>query len=302
MELTHRRAPQDHSRTTLGLRECAEFRRRFFQAWSRANRAHGRGREQHAARSWRTASRLAGRIASQGLIGPSRPASWPPGPWIAPPASPTLQCPRRPEGGHIVGLRLDRGTYRATRQQLNSLLRNALFDLMIDEVRGEIHILHEGIKLENCPTLVQLLARLVRAGGGPIAAADLYEATWGYKPARSKLHNRIQVQFCDLRRTIQQVGVNREIVTSSRAGYRLAHSLRYVLVESVTQATVGSQWITVQQLLSEKGYVENRSYRKVRNISRASAARELRHFVQKGVLYRQGSGRSVRYRSPSRDV
>jgi DNA-binding winged helix-turn-helix (wHTH) protein len=257
-----------------------------------------------AHRYWRRTVRLANRLARvEGRTGPSRPARrfgyW--SPLFGPPTSPALVRRLAPTRDRLM-LTGPGGAHTQSRHQVDQVSRTGFIPLVVDRVRSVVMIGGQRLHLEGCDLLLELLTALIRGGGGPLSIHELYERVWSHRAVHRSQLKRVHYHVCRFRRMLDEMGLKREILVTCPNGYRLAPGMQYILVEAdgterpVSPKSTPSATTGVERVLAQRGFVDNRTYRQLRSISRSLAARELRRLVDQGVLIQDGLGRAARYR------
>lgn len=255
--------------------------------WQRADRGWRHGRDLAARRIWRRALRTARALKCvEQLL--DRPHGLP----LTPPRFSRRAASRR--SGLLV--HAQGTTVRTGRAVVDGLIRIARPGLVVDTTRRLALIAGREVSLAGHKLLLDSLAALVAAGGGPLDVQALFARAWGRRYNGEFDRNALDYHFGILRRLLSAAGIARPVLISRGGAYMLAPGLRPVLVEAANPRPPADEIRDPTPLLRDRRIIDNRGYRELCGVSRVTAMRQLRALVKAGVLVRVGDGRGARYR------
>lgn len=277
----------------------------FVASWRRATRHAECGRPERAEALLRRTLRTARALSRQGharsamdrLIAPS-------GVRLDGPATTPALTPAR-ANRKAPGLTLQSSAVRmrVERKSVEGLSHGASFQLLVDVSRQRVFVDGKDLPLEGRDTPLNILAALIRGGGGPMTLEELFPKVWGRPLNPAYDSNTVYFHISRLRKFLDQLAPGMNILATTADGYALAPGLRYALIEAEKpRQAVGRNKSKMLTLLADRQFVDNRSYCEITGVSRSTALRELADLVAAGILIREGAGRGVRYRVASTDA
>ena len=192
---------------------------------------------------------------------------------------------------------------RVGRKSVDGLTHSTSFQLLVDVSRQRVFVDGKDLPLEGRDTPLNILAALIRHGGGPMTLEEMFPVVWGRALNPAYDSNTVYFHISRLRKFLEQLAPGMNILSTTAEGYALAPGLRYALIEAEKpRQAVGRNKSKMLELLADRKFVDNRSYCDITGVSRSTALRELADLVSAGVLVREGAGRGVRYRVASTDA
>jgi DNA-binding winged helix-turn-helix (wHTH) protein len=185
---------------------------------------------------------------------------------------------------------------RTSRRIADGLLRLLEPDLMVDMSRQCASMAGEPLNLHGQRIFLGILSTLMLASGGPVSAADLFTGAWERRYNAEFDHSTLFHHISRLR-SLTPLARGDQVVASVPGGYMLSPTVSYVLVEPAPRSGIpaGNRW-GLYRTLEDRRIIDNRSYRELVGVSRATALRQLAALVATGILVREGDGRGARYR------
>lgn len=273
----------------------------FVASWRRATRHAECGRPERAEALLRRTMRTARALSRQGhgavdrLVAPGLRFN---GPAVTPALTP-VRANRKAPG---LTLRSSSIRMRVERKSVEGLSHADTFQLLVDVSRQRVFVNGRDLPLEGRDTPLNILAALIRHGGGPMSLEELFPKVWGRALNPAYDSNTVYFHISRLRKFLDELAPGMNILATTADGYALAPGLRYALIEAdKPRQSVGRNKSKMLTLLADRKFVDNRSYCEITGVSRSTALRELADLVAAGILIREGAGRGVRYRVASTD-
>lgn len=275
----------------------------FVSSWRKATRTAELGRPERAEALLRRTARSARALQRQGrahgaLDRLTAPTGLRMGPAFTPSIAP-MRSNRRAPGLTIVTPALK---MRVERKSVDGLSQATSFQLLVDVSRQRVFVNGQDLPLEGRETPLNILATLIRNGGGPMPLEDMFPKVWGRALNPAYDSNTVYFHISRLRKMLEQAAPGVSILSTTSDGYALTQGLRFALIEAEKpRQAVGRNKSKMLTLLADRKFVDNRSYCEITGVSRSTALRELADLVAAGILLREGAGRGVRYRVASTD-
>jgi tetratricopeptide (TPR) repeat protein len=172
-------------------------------------------------------------------------------------------------------------------------------DLVIDIGSGKITYLDEVIDMTSQSTLLKLLQEIANTKTTGLDKEGLVQKVWGYE-YNPILHD--QMVYTNIRRLRELVPV--EIF---HGRYRIASHLKWILIGEASSSLMTQELSPRQKqildiLKSENNQVCRGDLVRKMSISERTALRELTFLLEKNILKKSGSGRSVKYALSERRI
>lgn len=172
-------------------------------------------------------------------------------------------------------------------------------DLVIDQKHGRVKLFGELLPITGQSILFKLLVAIAYSQNQGLNKEEIAQQVWDYSYDPS-IHDSLI--YTNVRRLRELVPI--ELFDGK---YRLSQSVRWVFLTEEREAT-GKLDLTSRQreilalLTEQNGTLHRRQLVEKLGISERTALRELTELVDMRVLIREGSGRSVAYRSSRKGV
>ena len=173
------------------------------------------------------------------------------------------------------------------------------FDLWINFATNEFHEKTLGNLYFGHETILHtLFETLVKSPGRFFTKEELYRVAWqvDYHPLA---HDpKIYFMINRLRKLIEPSTAYRYIL-SSDLGYTFNEHSNFCLIQRTkpqTSTYLNPRQRTLLSILNAEEYISNIEYRKRFQISNATAYRDLKELTDRGLLFKEGDGRGVKYR------
>lgn len=170
----------------------------------------------------------------------------------------------------------------------------------VDTVRRQIRCDGHTAALGASDQILKFLAALA-GRRTPISHADLFAAVWGRDLLNPHDLGSLYVLVSRVRALLGSVTGRTDLLVTTSPGYVFHGDVDARLIEEAPLATQSCDHpLAVLGHLERLESIDNRTYRGLRGVSRATGYRELEMLVRAGLLTRSGGGRATCYRRAHR--
>lgn len=190
------------------------------------------------------------------------------------------------------------GKKQITQEELIELSKTD-FDLCINFISNEFNEKTLGNLYFGHGSILHILFEtLVSSPGNIFSKEELYRIAWKGEYHPLAHDPKIYFMINRLRKLIEPSSTYRYILSSELGYYFNSHSSFCLIQRSKPQEStfLNTRQRTLLSLLQSLPFISNIDYRKRFQVSNATAYRDLKELTDKGLLFKEGDGRSVRYR------
>lgn len=196
---------------------------------------------------------------------------------------------------HSAVLELRGEPHELSRRHIEGLLRTGGLDMVVDGARHGVYVGTRFLDMHGSSTSFRILEALARRGENPIEVRDLFAQALG-RPCRTYYDCRsLYFHVWKLREQLATVVGPDPILLSGPMGYRLDPRVRVAWIRPFEAAPVSRGDPGLLHIIQQRGFIDNRTYRTIMQVTRSSASNDLARMVEAGVLAPRGAGRGFRY-------
>lgn len=171
---------------------------------------------------------------------------------------------------------------------------------VVDTVRRQLRCDGRAADLGASDQILKFLAALA-SHPTPIRRGDLFADVWGRALRSSHDLGSLYVLVSRVRALLASTAGRTDLLVTTRSGYALHRDVDARLIaEAPPAASSCDHPLAILGHLDRRESIDNRTYRGLRGVSRATGYRELETLVRAGLLVRVGGGRAACYRRAQR--